>query len=157
MSELIKNNIPNGWIETTLGRLVKVGRGSSPRPIHNYLSTEGIPWVKIADATASDNKYIEKTKQFIIEEGRSTSVKPGNLIVSNSATPGIPKIMAINACVHDGWLVFDDYNNIDKLFLYYFFLFFRKKLNHSASRSVFKNLKTDIVRNIELIIPTTIE
>lgn len=150
-------NIPNGWVETTLGTLVKVGRGSSPRPIHNYLSDKGIPWVKIADATASNNKYIEKTKQFILEEGRSTSVKPGDLIVSNSATPGIPKIMAINACVHDGWLVFGDYSNIDKLFLYYFFLFFRRKLNYSASGSVFKNLKTDIVRNINILLPKSIK
>src|SRR5690554_293099 len=155
--KFIDGKIPIGWSEVKMGSLVKVGRGSSPRPIHNYLSENGIPWVKIADATSSMNKYIESTKQFIIEEGRSTSVKPGDLIVSNSATPGIPKIMAINACVHDGWLVFDDYKNIDKLYLYYFFLFFRKTLNHSASGSVFKNLKTDIVRNIDLILPDDLQ
>ena len=147
------NNIPKGWVETKLGNHLKIGRGSSPRPIHKYISTEGIPWVKIADATASNNKYIEKTNEFIIEEGRSTSVKHGDLIVSNSATPGIPKFMAIDACVHDGWLVFSEYNGIDKLYLYYFFLFFRRELNHSATGTVFKNLKTDIVRNVELLLP----
>ena len=148
MSELL-----TGWIETRLGALVKIGRGSSPRPIHDYLSETGIPWVKIADATASNTRFIKQTRQFIREEGRSTSVVPGDFIVSNSATPGIPKIMAINACVHDGWLVFDDYKNVDKWFLFYFFLDFRKKLNHSASGTVFKNLKIDIVNDVQINLP----
>ncbi|MDP8217690.1 MAG: restriction endonuclease subunit S [Candidatus Theseobacter exili] len=148
---------PKGWAKTTLGNLVKVGRGSSPRPIHDYLAKTGIPWVKIADATASNTRFIKETKQFIKEDGRSTSVKPGDLIVSNSATPGIPKIMAIDACVHDGWLVFDEYKNVDKWFLFYFFLDYRKKLSYSASGSVFDNLKTDIVREVIIKLPPLAE
>ena len=147
------SNMLKGWVEISLGELVKIGRGSSPRPIHDYLSETGIPWVKIADATASNTRFINQTKQFIREEGRSTSVSPGDLIVSNSATPGIPKIMGINACVHDGWLIFDEYKNIDKWFLFYFFLYYRKRLDHSASGSVFKNLKIDIVNNVQINLP----
>jgi len=114
-----KNLIPENWTETTLGEVLKIGRGSSPRPIQDFIvDKNGIPWVKIADATASSNRYIEKTKEFIKEEGRSTTVLVGDLIVSNSATPGIPKFMKIEACVHDGWLVFSEYKNIDKLYLY---------------------------------------
>ena len=111
------------WEEHKLGDIVKIGRGASPRPIKNYvIDKPGIPWVKIADATKSINKYIERTNEFIIEEGRRKTVYPGELIVSNSATPGIPKLMKIEACVHDGWLVFDEYKNIETLYLYYFFL-----------------------------------
>jgi len=146
--------IPKGWKMTTLGQQIKVGRGSSPRPIQDFLSDHGIPWVKIADASASETRYITKTKEFIKEEGRSTSVKTGDLIVSNSATPGIPKFMGIDACVHDGWLVFSEYKDLDKLFLYYFFLDYRRTLEHSASGTVFVNLQTEIVRNIELNLPS---
>lgn len=144
---------PPHWKKTILGDRVVIGRGSSPRPIHNYLTTDGIPWVKIADATASQSRFIEKTREFIKEEGRSTSVSKGDLIVSNSATPGIPKFMAIDACVHDGWLVFSEYSNLDKLYLYYFFLDYRRRIEYSASGTVFKNLKIDIVNNIELYLP----
>ncbi len=28
--------------------------------------------------------------------------------------------MKIEACVHDGWLVFSEYKNLDKLYLYIF-------------------------------------
>jgi type I restriction enzyme S subunit len=150
-------SVQNGWIETTIGEVIKVGRGSSPRPIQKFIAKSGIPWVKIADATASNSRFINKTKEFIKEEGRSTTVHVGDLIVSNSATPGIPKFMGIDACVHDGWLVFDDYKGIDKLFLYYFFLDYRKRLEHAASGTVFKNLTTDIVRKVPILLPPLTE
>ncbi|MDP1760399.1 MAG: restriction endonuclease subunit S, partial [Candidatus Woesebacteria bacterium] len=149
--------IPNSWRITKLGNQIRVGRGSSPRPIQDFISDHGIPWVKIADASASETRYIVKTKECIKEEGRSTSVKIGDLIVSNSATPGIPKFLGIDACVHDGWLVFADYKDLDKLYLYYFFLDYRRTLEHSASGTVFVNLQTEIVRNIEMNLPPIAE
>jgi type I restriction enzyme, S subunit len=142
------------WKEYKLGDLVEIGRGASPRPIKNYITEKpGIPWVKIADATKSINKYIERTNEYIIKEGRRKTVYPGELIVSNSATPGIPKLMKIEACVHDGWLVFDEYKNIETLYLYYFFLDYRRVLAHSASGTVFKNLTTEIVKNVSVNLP----
>lgn len=152
MTSTIK--IPEWWIETTLGNLVKVWRWSSPRPIQDYV--QDFPWiprVKIADATSSNNRFINETWEFIKEEWRSTTVYPWDLIVSNSATPWIPKFMWIEACVHDWWLVFSDYKNIEKDYLYYFFLNYRRVLEHQATWTVFKNLKTDIVRNLEIVIP----
>lgn len=154
MTQIQENKLPEWWIETTLGELIKIGRWSSPRPIQNFIvEKNGIPWVKIADATASSNRYIESTKEFIKEEWRSTTVLYGDLIVSNSATPGIPKFMRIEACVHDGWLVFSEYKNLDKLYLYYFFLDYRIRLEHSAFGTVFKNLTTEIVRNVPISLP----
>lgn len=147
-----------GWEEYKLADLVQIGRGASPRPIKKYVTDKpGIPWVKIADATKSTNKYIEITNEFIIPEGRRKTVYPGELIVSNSATPGIPKLMKIEACVHDGWLVFDEYKNLETLYLYYFFLDYRRFLAHSASGTVFKNLTTDIVKNVKINLPPLLE
>lgn len=153
-ARVVPSGVPEGWREVALGEVVSVGRGSSPRPIKDYvINKPGIPWVKIADATATTGRNLTKTREFIKEEGRSTTVYPGDLIVSNSATPGIPIFLQIEACVHDGWLTFKDYKNIDKLFLYYFFLNYRRVLEHSASGSVFKNLKIDIVKSLELTLP----
>ena len=88
-----------------IGELVDIRRGASPRPIQEYLVPEGIPWIKIADATEDKTRFITKTKQFIKFEGVSKSVivEPGTMILSNSATPGLPKIVQITACIHDGW------------------------------------------------------
>jgi len=114
-----------------------------------------MPWVKIADATSDNSRYIRKTNEFIIYDGvkHSVLVEPETLIVSNSATPGLPKIMKIQACVHDGWLVFSNYQGLLRDFLYYKFIDIQKKLLNQANGSVFQNLKTDIVKDFDILLP----
>ena len=155
MQEIKKINLSLEWKSCKIGDVVSVRRGSSPRPIKDYVSETGMPWVKIADATKDQTRFINFTSEFIKEEGieKSVVVNPGDLIVSNSATPGLPKFMNIKACVHDGWLVFDSYNGILKDFLYYYFIVIRGRLVNQANGSVFKNLKTDIVRNFDINLP----
>ncbi len=144
------------WQTKKIGEVVEIRRGSSPRPIHKFLASEGMPWVKIADATSDTSRYIWRTNEFIIDEGVNKSVKvaPETLIVSNSATPGLPKILKITACVHDGWLVFFNYRGITRDFLYYKFIDIRHKLVNQANGSVFQNLKTGIVRDFDIDVPS---
>lgn len=143
------------WKSCKIGDVVSVRRGASPRPIKDYISEKGMPWVKIADATKDQTRFINFTSEFIKEGGieKSVVVNPGDLIVSNSATPGLPKFMNIKACVHDGWLVFDNYDGILKDFLYYYFIVIRGRLVNQANGSVFKNLKTDIVKDFNINLP----
>lgn len=145
----------SNWKICKIGNLVDIKRGSSPRPIHKYLSKVGMPWVKIADATSDKSRYLTKTNQYIIDDGinKSVVVEPETLIVSNSATPGLPKILKIQACVHDGWLVFSDYKGILRDFLYYKFIDIHKNLINQANGSVFQNLKIDIVKDFNIYIP----
>ena len=145
------------WKTYKLGELCNIHRGSSPRPIQKYLAVHGQPWVKISDATSDPSRFLSETKEFIIPEGirHSVIVEPGTLIVSNSATPGLPKIMKINACVHDGWLIIDKISDLVlKEYLYYSFIVIRKELANQANGSVFQNLKTEIVSNFEINVPS---
>jgi type I restriction enzyme S subunit len=82
---------------------------------------DGIPWVKISDATASNSRFIEKTSGKIKKDGASRSVEvfQGDLILSNSATLGMPRFMGINACIHDGWLLLRNFRGATKEYLYY--------------------------------------
>ncbi|MDE7058904.1 MAG: restriction endonuclease subunit S, partial [Lachnospiraceae bacterium] len=62
-------NINNkGWDVQALGELCTIIRGGSPRPIEQYLGGD-IPWIKIGDATDSENIYLNSTKEHIIREG----------------------------------------------------------------------------------------
>ena len=145
------------WKTYKLGDLCNIHRGASPRPIQKFLSDKGQPWVKISDATSDSSRFISTTKEFIIEDGikHSVIVTPGTLIVSNSATPGLPKIMKIEACVHDGWLIIDQIRDCFlKEYLYYSFINIRRNLSNQANGSVFQNLKTEIVKNFEIKIPS---
>lgn len=147
--------IPDGWHVSPLGNFLTIKRGGSPRPIKDYIVPTGYPWTKIADATANDNPYIFKTKEFIKAEGlkKTTYLKRGTLILSNSATPGLPRFLALDACIHDGWLHFPQTRHFTDSYLYQLFLQIRKHLVSQGNGSVFTNLKTDILRNQLVLVP----
>jgi len=151
-----KGKIPKGWKIKPIGELVVVKRGGSPRPIHDFFADEGLPWVKISDATSSKNRFISFTKQFIKHEGLSKTVKlkKGQLILSNSATPGLPRFLNLDACIHDGWLYFPEIKHFTDQYLYQLFNWMRPKLIKLGSGSVFTNLKTDIIKNFLVVVPT---
>lgn len=101
---------PNSWLHGKLGDYANIKRGGSPRPIQEYLSDSGLRWLKISDVTGLQTPFIIDIKDHIIEEGLKKTVflKAGSLVLSNSATPGIPKILDVDSCIHDGWLYFPE-------------------------------------------------
>jgi type I restriction enzyme S subunit len=147
--------IPEGWGAGLLGESVTVKRGGSPRPIKDYIVPDGLPWVKIADATAESSPFLFKTREFIKEEGlrKTVYLSKGALILSNSATPGLPKFLDIDACIHDGWLYFPSVRIFTGEYLYFLFLKLRSELVSQGNGSVFTNLKTDILKNQRVTIP----
>jgi len=148
--------IPDGWEVRPLGNYIKIKRGGSPRPIKDYIVEKGFPWTKIADATAEPSPFLFKTKECIREEGlkKTTLLKKGSLILSNSATPGLPKFLELDACIHDGWLHFPEKKLFTNMYLYQLFLVIRKELVAQGNGSVFTNLKTDILRNQVVVAPS---
>lgn len=156
-NEELKREIPEGWEVVQFRDLCNVKRGASPRPIDAYMdkSCKGMPWIKISDATSSESPFMTQIKEYIIPEGVSKSVhiKPNTLIVSNSATPGIPKFVQLDACVHDGWLVLDDYVEYLRYYLFYVIKMVRNNLLNVASGSIFKNLKTDYLKEYACLKP----
>ncbi len=101
--------------------MVTIERGGSPRPIDKFITNDenGLNWVKIGDAPEQGN-YITQTAEKIRPEGLSKTreVHPGDLILSNSMSFGRPYIMAIDGCIHDGWLAIrDTKKNFDLKFL----------------------------------------
>ena len=146
--------MPSYWKSGVLGDYVTVKRGGSPRPIQEYLSNEGLRWLKIADVSGINGPFILEIKEHIKEEGlrKTVYLEPGSLVLSNSATPGIPKILSIGTCIHDGWLYFPQ-SEFTNEWLYCYFLNVRQELVRMANGSVIQNLKTDIVRQFEVIRP----
>lgn len=134
--------------------LVTVKRGWSPRPIQDYISETGLRWLKISDASATSSPYIFEIKEHIIKEGlkKTTLLNAGSLVLSNSATPWVPKILAVDSCIHDGWLHFPK-SKFSNEFLYLLFQEIRPQLIQQGSGSVFTNLKTDILKDFEAPLP----
>ncbi|HFI0621257.1 TPA: restriction endonuclease subunit S [Streptococcus suis] len=155
-NDQLKREIPEGWGVKQLGEICNIFRGSSPRPIDDFIANKGIPWVKISDVTSLKTPFLLTTKDFILPEGKEKSrfLAPGTLILSNSASPGIPKIVQLDCCVHDGWLIIDNIEgNFSKELLYYYFQDLKKNLVNLGNGSIFKNLKTEYVKELLTIIP----
>lgn len=138
---------PSEWENAPLGSLVEIKRGGSPRPIQDFLSDSGLRWLKISDVTSLSSPFVLEIKEHIKEEGlrKTVFLHAGELVLSNSATPGIPKILDVDTCIHDGWLYFPK-SELSKYYLYLFFKHIRKELVALGNGSVFTNLKTDILK-----------
>ena len=146
------------WEYKKIGDVCTVERGGSPRPIDKFITddTNGINWIKIGDTT--DSMYITHTAQKIIPEGmkKSRYVKPGDFLLSNSMSFGRPYILQIDGCIHDGWLVLrDDEELFDKRFLYYYLSSKTTydKFKSMAVGGVVNNLNSEMVRKVEVPIP----
>lgn len=141
-----------------LGDYCIIERGGSPRPIEDYLTNDenGINWIKIGDA--DESKYITRTQQKIRPEGakKSRTVKAGDFILSNSMSFGRPYILKIDGCIHDGWLLIRDENNIfDKDYLYYYLgsPTMYNIFSSLAVGGVVNNLNSKMVRDVYIPLP----
>lgn len=147
------------WEYRKIGDVCIVERGGSPRPIEQYITdaNDGINWIKIGDT--SESMYITKTAQKIRPEGmkKSRYVQPGDFLLSNSMSFGRPYILKIDGCIHDGWLVLRDENNLfDKRFLYYCLSAkpTYEKFKLMAVGGVVNNLNSEMVRNVYVPVPS---
>ena len=146
------------WQQIKIGDVCVVERGGSPRPIDKFITEaeNGINWIKIGDTTES--MYITETAQKIIPEGvkKSRFVHSGDFLLSNSMSFGRPYILNIDGCIHDGWLVLRDKDNLfDKHFLYYCLSAptTYTKFKSMAVGGVVNNLNSEMVRNVQIPLP----
>lgn len=152
-----------GWEVKKLGEKADIFRGGSPRPIEDYLTIhpDGINWIKIGDVK-KNAKYIESTEEKIIPEGlsRSRFVNEGDFLLSNSMSFGRPYILKIKGCIHDGWLVIQNYqDHFDRDFLYYVLgsEAIMQQYKSMASGSSVLNLNKEIVKNVIINCPKSVE
>ena len=151
-----ENGIPLGWKRLHFSDIAEIGRGSSPRPISDqrYFENGSIPWIKIADATSS-KIYIHTTKEHVNDYGASFSRKlpAGSLILAASGTLGFPMFLAVEGCIHDGWLYFSNFEKKYSKYIYYVLMDLRKVFNNVSYGAAIQNINTEIVRKSSILIP----
>lgn len=98
--------IPEDWESVPLGRVAQIIRGASPRPKADSRYYGGvIPRLMVQDVTR-DGKLVTPSIEFLTDAGAKLSrfCKAGTLTVVCSGTVGVPSILSIDACIHDGFL-----------------------------------------------------
>ena len=159
IDELIQQLCPDGVEYKPLGDIMQIRRGASPRPIQEYITKQddGIPWIKIGDVNPR-SKFIVKTDQKITVSGakKSCYLKKGDFILSNSMSFGRPYILAIDGCIHDGWIAMSNFErsfNSDFLFYLLRTQMIQKFWRQKASSGTVQNLNSDIVRDTSVPVP----
>lgn len=151
------SGIPSTWKLGKLGDYCEIRRGASPRPAGDprYFGG-GIPWFKIGDATKNPGRFLTETAETVNEEGarRSVQIPAGSLIIANSGVSlGFAVFVGVTGCVHDGWLVLNNFNGIDDRYIFYCVNLLTNALRGMADGTTQPNLNTTIARNLLIPVP----
>jgi len=157
-SDRYRFGLPFNWAWATLSDVSEVIRGASPRPKGDPRYFGGdIPWIMISDVSKEPGKYLTQTKEGVTPAGAAKSrlLRPGALILSNSGTVCVPKILKVAGCIHDGFVTFPTLpDSLSKDYLYYWFHFIRPKVIQANKQGITQvNLNTDIVRELPVPFP----
>ena len=153
--------VPDGWKVCQVGEIARVIRGASPRPKGDPRYYGGkVPRLMVSDVTR-DGKYVTPKTDFLTEEGAKLSrpMPAGSLTVVCSGTVGVPSFLAVDACIHDGFLALDNISDTcDKEYLYYTFSRLQQDFDSAATHGgVFTNLTTETLRTFKIPLPTVPE
>ena len=82
-------------------------------------------------------------------------MKAGSVVMAVSGNPGLPAILSIDACIHDGFVGFRSLKTtqITAEYLYYVLLWNKEAHGLQSVGAVFKNLTTDQIREFLIPIP----
>lgn len=146
------------WVsKVPLGEIGQIIRGASPRPQGDPRFYGGnIPRLMVEDVTR-DGKYVTPRIDYLTELGSTKSrfCKAGTLTIVCSGTVGVPSFLAVDSCIHDGFLAITDLrDDINSDFLYYKLLLLKDTLERSATHGgIFTNLTTQILKNFVISLP----
>ena len=151
-------NIPQHWNIARIKNVATILRGASPRPIDDYLVAPGTGenWIKIGD-TVKGHKNITQTAQQVSHEGadKSRRVHKGDLILTNSMSFGEPYILAIDGCIHDGWLALTSLRDVSEDYMYYFLQssFCYLQFKQQVAGGIVQNLNSEKVASCTIFCP----
>jgi type I restriction enzyme S subunit len=82
----------NGWVEHTLGNVVKIVNGGTPSTKNEKFWGGQIVWITTTELTAFDGKKIDASARTItndgLQNGAAKLVRPGTTLVGTTATIG---------------------------------------------------------------------
>lgn len=146
------------WAAQRLGKIGRVIRGSSPRPKSDPRYFGGpVPRLMVQDVTR-DGKWVTPRIDSLTKEGAKLSrpCPAGTLTIVCSGDVGVVSFLAVDACIHDGFLALIDIDEsiVTKDFLFHSLSTLREQFEKGATHGgVFTNLTTSIFDQFEIRCP----
>lgn len=148
---------PKGWPMARVDKLCTIVRGSSPRPQGDPRFYGGpVPRLMVADLTR-DGKLVTPKIDSLTEEGakKSRPVEAGTVVMAVSGNVGLTSVLAIDACIHDGFVAFKniDEMNVRPEFLCELMMFLKSTHASRQAGAIFQNLTTSQIKEMEIPMP----
>ncbi len=150
---------PKGWPTMRVEEICTIVRGSSPRPQGDPRYYGGpVPRLMVADLTR-DGKRVTPSIDSLTEEGakKSRPIKAGTVVMAVSGNVGLTSVLAINACIHDGFIAFKelDESKVKAAFLCELMMFLKSTHASRQAGAIFQNLTTSQIKEMDIPIPPT--
>lgn len=157
LSSIFSKGEGEEWKRVSVSDIGRVIRGASPRPKGDPRYYGGsVPRLMGADVTR-DGKYVIPSIDFLTETGAKLSrpVPAGTLTIVCSGVVGVPSILSVDACIHDGFLAIVDISSECMTeYLFYYFKPLQQLLDSSATHGgIFTNLTTEILKDFPVSLP----
>ncbi|SHJ68665.1 restriction endonuclease subunit S [Pseudomonas luteola] len=148
---------PKGWPTSRVDNFCSLVRGSSPRPQGDPRFYGGpVPRLMVADLTR-DGKLVTPMIDSLTEEGakKSRPIEAGTVVMAVSGNVGLTSVLAIDACIHDGFIAFKelDDNRLRPAFLCDLMMFLKSTHASRQAGAIFQNLTTSQIKEMEIPIP----
>jgi type I restriction enzyme S subunit len=145
------------WKLVRLGDISKMGSGGTPKTTNESYFGGNIPWVSIADMTAS-GKYIYSTFKNLSEAGWQNSAAKiypkGTILYAMYASIGECSITGTEMASSQAILgIIPNKEKLDFLFLYFYLCSIKEIIRLQGQQGTQSNLNAGIVRNFRLKIP----
>ncbi|MEK5271159.1 restriction endonuclease subunit S [Aeribacillus sp. FSL K6-8394] len=139
-----------------LGEIADISAGGTPKRSNpTYWKNGNIPWVKISDVKG---KYLEKTEEFITEDGLNNSsaklFKKGTLLYTIFATIGECAILNIDASTNQAIAGINvKSEKVLTEYLYYFLKSIKNTVANTGRGVAQNNINLSILKNIDVPLP----
>lgn len=154
----MNNKLPNGWVETIIGKLGEVISGGTPSTRISDNFGGYIAWVTPADLTGYKDKYISRGKRNITIKGLKSSsarLMPKNSILFSSRAPiGYTVIASNKICTNQGFKsLIPCVKYINSEYVYYYLKNSKQIAESFASGTTFKEISGTSFKKLPIKLP----
>ena len=154
-------NMPTGWSVCKLCDIAKITAGGTPsRKIISFWDGGTIPWLKIADMTAS-GKYIRTASEYITEDGMKNSsaklMRKGTLLYTIFASIGEVGILDFDATCNQAIANIDLHISEMTDYIYYYLRNLQAYMYSISKGCTQQNINQGILKSATIPLPPLTE
>jgi type I restriction enzyme S subunit len=144
------------WKETTLGEIIEVIGGGTPKTSIDEYWNGDIPWLSVVDFN-NDQRWVSVTEKHITKKGLENSstklLNAGDLIISARGTVGAFAQLKVPMAFNQSCYGLQAKSETTNDFLYYLLKFSIPKLRKNVHGAVFDTITRDTFDKIEISLP----